>query len=108
MILGTWDNLLEGTRIKDLTIEHRGEGTITKIYKPAYYEIKFDSGLMCTYGMPDSVEIITIPQTTMSRISKIEQQVVVNVKEEWRKWRNDQPGECPCGINRQQCTYHKE
>ena len=27
--------------------------------------------------------------------------------EEWRLWRNDQPGICPCGISTQMCTYHK-
>lgn len=27
--------------------------------------------------------------------------------EEWRLWRNDQPGICPCGVSKQVCTYHR-
>lgn len=26
---------------------------------------------------------------------------------DWRTWAHNQPGECPCGIHRQQCTYHR-
>jgi hypothetical protein len=26
---------------------------------------------------------------------------------EWKKWRNDQPGNCPCGIAKQDCWIHK-
>lgn len=26
---------------------------------------------------------------------------------DWRAWAHNQPGDCACGINRSQCTYHK-
>jgi hypothetical protein len=27
---------------------------------------------------------------------------------EWKKWRNDQPGNCACGIVREDCWIHKD
>jgi hypothetical protein len=27
--------------------------------------------------------------------------------DDWRAWANNKPGECPCGIIRHLCTYHK-
>ncbi len=27
---------------------------------------------------------------------------------DWRAWSNKQPGQCACGIARQQCDYHKD
>lgn len=26
---------------------------------------------------------------------------------EWRKWQHNAPGECPCGIVRSMCDYHR-
>lgn len=26
---------------------------------------------------------------------------------EWRKWQHNAPGECPCGIVRSRCDYHR-
>jgi len=26
---------------------------------------------------------------------------------DWKLWRHNVPGECPCGISRQDCSYHK-
>ena len=37
---------------------------------------------------------------------------VVEAKKEdmpdWKRWRNDQPGCCPCGISRLDCWIHKD
>lgn len=27
--------------------------------------------------------------------------------DDWRAWRNNRPGECVCGIQKQMCSYHK-
>jgi hypothetical protein len=27
---------------------------------------------------------------------------------DWKRWRNDQPGCCPCGITRADCWIHKD
>jgi hypothetical protein len=27
--------------------------------------------------------------------------------DDWRAWRHNAPGDCPCGIRRQDCDYHR-
>lgn len=28
-------------------------------------------------------------------------------KNDWRAWRHNLPGECPCGMTRERCDYHR-
>lgn len=45
-----------------------------------------------------------------SSISNIVQpnQVAITDLSDWRAWAHNQPGECKCGIKKEDCFYHKD
>lgn len=65
-----------------------------RLASPAIPSASYDLDPPITYNMADFAKQESKPTEATSI-------------PDWKRWRNDQPGHCPCGIARQDCWIHK-
>jgi hypothetical protein len=93
----------------DHSSRHQPRRTGPSVNGQRYWEVRFDN-MAADASLPceeSCLRLLTTSTDLVADLNRLVQSVNVPTPD-WRRWRAEIPGECPCGIARIMCTYHKE
>lgn len=86
---------------------------INRIEDKYVYATNINDGVECYFislnesGYAEMPNAWVLEQDIQEQAPITKRSAVINDMSDWRAWKHNVPGECVCGIRKEDCFYHK-